>query len=240
MMYELTGRVTKNVGEATKIYENASPEQQLKMLQALRDNSRKKQDIEEYQKLIELKKQEIRLQQQINNLEQLGVTDEKTAMERAKNRSIKDRVNKNNQQARTQFQKQRDIQGQIDTMKDNAEYGKITDDQQKILYLQKKLTEQQEKEKNLARQQQEIENATYGDERERFLDKKRMLELEQKIKQARERGTPQGEQDAKAYEKQLLQLQTKVYKTDGDRSADQLAYQRLETDRLQVLKQQVE
>ena len=123
-------------------------------------------------------------------------------------------------------------------MRESAEYARITDEQEKLLYLKKKLTEYQEQERNLAREQQEIENATYGDELERSKDYVRMLKIQQRINQERAKGTPEGEQQANNWEKELLKLQTKTYKSDQARSEDNLAYQRLETDRLQVLKNQ--
>ena len=235
-LYQNFGLARGNVQDAMNQINSRPLEEQLKILQALRDKSTRESDIQDFQSLIDLKKQEIKLQEQLNNLEKIGATDEKTAMERMKVQNQKNKVISNSKEARTERQKQTDIQGQIDSMKESAEYAKITDDQQKLVYLKKKLAQEQEKENNLVKEQRDIGNTVYGDERERMQDKARMLELEQKIKEAQKNGT--SESDIKSMQKELQSLQTKNYKTDVTRSDDKLAYQKLETDRLNLLKQQ--
>ena len=133
-----TGLVRGNVTEGIEFI-NAKPlQQQIRILQKFRQQATRESDIKDIQEIIELKKQQLKIQQKLSSLEQTGAIDEKTAAARLKDRTTSDTVAKNQAVQVQEGRKQRSLQETMQSMQSQAEYARLTKTSEQIVFLQNK------------------------------------------------------------------------------------------------------
>lgn len=239
-----TGLVKGNVLQGISLIDSKPLEQQIKILQGFREKATREQDIKDIQEIIELKKQQLKIQEKLRSLEETGAIDDKTLTARMKEKSTKDAVASNYSLQAQQGRKQNQLEQTMQQMREQYQFSALTKTSQQLVFLQKKLSEQKEKQKNLASNISDIESRSYDDDSARLRDKKRILDIQEKIaklEESKKQGTADQDTDLQIQhlQKLLTELQSKVYPHDKERAEDLTAISKLETEIKQSQKQQL-
>ena len=207
-------------------------------------NIRTDKQIKAITEIIQLKKQQLKIQQKLNSLQENGTLNEKDYAQRLKDQTIKNKVAQNQNIQVQEGRKQTNIDDAMLQMQEQADYQKLTKTSQQLIFLQKKLNEEKQKHKNLSSAVAEIEGRTYDDDSSRRRDKIRISDIQKridKLKELQKQGViiPPEVKQLERLQKQLGNLQTKIYPHDQDRSNALAAISKLETQIKQNEKQQL-
>ena len=244
LLQQQTGITRGSVKQGMNFINSKPLEQQIRILQGIREKATRETDIKDIQEIIELKKQQLKIEQKLKSLRDTGAIDEKTYMARLKESTTRNTVAKNRTIQRQQGSKQLAIGQSIIQMQQQADFAKLTKTSEQLVFLEKKLNQQKEKHKNLSSAVAEIESRKYDDDFQRSADKEYLERIEKriaKLKQLQEQGViiPPEQRELQRLEKQRLDLQTKIYPHDEERSEDLAAMAKLETQILENEKQQL-
>ena len=217
---------------------------QLDVMKVILEEAKTSNEIEFATSVIESLQKQIKLQQRLNNLKQMGFDSEKGYAQYIKNKSIKDKVAQNQNIQVQEGRKQTNIDDAMLQMQEQADYQKLTKTSQQLIFLQKKLNQEKQKHKNLSSAVAEIQGRTYDDEYSRRRDKIRISDIQKridKLKELQKQGIiiPPEVKQLERLQKQLGNLQTKIYPHDQERSNALAAISKLETQIKQNEKQQL-
>lgn len=176
------GLVHKNVAQAMQYVSSMTTDQQIDFFTKIRnDHANSDAEIQAVQKVIDLKKKQLELEQKIKLLREKGAGSQAQYIKKLKQQASKSQVAKAEKVTFEQSKKQLAIDSSIDSLRETAEYSRLSTDEEKIAFWERKKKQQRNKQNNLRKQNSEIQQNRYGDEQEKARDYMRLQDVKTEI-----------------------------------------------------------
>lgn len=164
-------------------------DKQIKFFEIIRDRTNNQDEVDSVQKVIDLLKQKMELQNKINQLTDNGNETAEEYAKKLRDKTNKDKTAKYQSEASAEWAKERGINDNTDALKDAAAYDKLDTSAEQIAFKQGKVSEELEKQKNLQSAIDEIEKRKHtGEDAEamRAADIAAIARLETEIAQSKQ------------------------------------------------------
>ena len=236
-MHSNFGLAPKSVVEAQDQIKGFSTEKQLEIFTKIRDQyANTEGEIEAVQKVIDLKKKQLELEEKIKMLREKGVFSEQEWMKQLKQRAEKNQIAKADKSGMAELSKMADLQFAMDGMKEKAQFSRLTTDEERITFWEKKKKKEEGIQTSLKAENDKLRTKKYGDETRRKLDADRLVEINEELAKLH----PEQKATRKRLEKEKMQLETKTYETDLERAVDRENFAKRETKILESKKAQLQ
>lgn len=236
-MHSNFGLAPKSVVEAQDQINGFSTEKQLEIFTKIRDQyANTEGEIEAVQKVIDLKKKQLELEEKIKMLREKGVFSEEEWMKQLKQKAEKNQIAKADKSGMAELSKMADLQLAMDGMKEKAQFSRLTTDEERISFWEKKKQKEEGIQTSLKAENDKLRTKKYGDETRRKLDKDRLVEINEELANLH----PEQKATRKRLEKEKMQLETKTYSTDLERAVDRENFAKRQTKILESKKAQLQ
>ena len=238
-MQDEFGLVHKNIAQAMQYVSSMTTDQQIDFFTKIRnDHANSEAEIQAVQKVIDLKKKQLELEQKIKLLREKGAGSQAQYIKKLKQQASKSQVAKAEKVAYEQSEKQFAIDKNMDSLRETAEYSRLTTDEEKIAFWERKKKQQQTIQANLQQQNSDISQNRYGDELQKSTDAVRLIQIKDELKKYESGFLTDSMKKRKAQlEAEKVKLETKTYSGDAERAKDSMQISRNQT---QIKKSQAE
>lgn len=240
---DLTGLEISSVKQAMSKIQELPIKQQLEFFEKLRQYSKNDKQLESANKIIQIKKQQLQIQQKLQSLGANGTMSSLEYAERLKTMNQQGEAMISRRKIDSEHKKANEVRENIQADNQQYRYRSLNTDQAKSEFWQNKINKINEKISGKQTENNTLSSKKYLDDGDRKLDQLRLQRATKRLKEIqtkRENGetlTASEIYNEKGLKSEIKSLRTKTYKYDNQRYSDQATIATNQRQILQLTKQ---